>query len=114
MQAGCANANYPYLFSANLHTLRSMAEVFPHVAGYYGIVTTFLMPWGFVLASKRHDPLALAAEEIARRFEARGVRNRYYTPRYHSSVFTLPEYLLEAVEEHGRVLTDAEPYVWEA
>jgi spermidine synthase len=29
-------------------------------------------------------------------------------------VFTLPEYLLEAVGEHGRILTDAEPYIWEA
>jgi spermidine synthase len=114
MQAGCANANYPYLFASNIKTLQSMAEVFPYVAGYYGIVTTFLMPWGFALASKSYDPLRLAQEEIEKRFRERGVVNRYYTPRYHQSVFTLPEYLLEAVEEHGRILTDAEPYVWTA
>jgi spermidine synthase len=114
MQAGCANAVYPYLFSSNLATLKSMSEVFPYVAGYYGIVTTFLMPWGFVLASKKYDPFALAQEEIAKRFQQRGVETRYYTPRYHQSVFTLPEYLLEAVGEHGRILTDAEPYIWEA
>jgi spermidine synthase len=114
MQAGCANAVYPYLFSSNLATLKSMSEVFPYVAGYYGIVTTFLMPWGFVLASKKYDPFALAQEEIAKRFQQRGVETRYYTPRYHQSVFPLPEYLLEAVGEHGRILTDAEPYIWEA
>ena len=114
MQAGCANENYPYLFACNLATLESMKEVFPYVAGYYGIVTTFLMPWGFVLASKKHDPLKLAQEEIAKRHKERGVSTKYYTPRYHQSVFTLPEYLLRARKEHGRILTDKQPYSWTA
>lgn len=114
MQAGCANANYPYCMASVQKTLESMREVFPYVAGYSGFVTSFMMPWGFVLASKKYDPLALTEEEIARRFTARGVNTRYYTPRYHRSVFTLPDYMLEAVAEHGRVLTDAEPYFWTA
>ncbi len=114
MQAGCANENYPYCMVSMIETLESMKEVFPYVAGYYGIVTSFMMPWGFVLASKKHDPMQLTPEEIARRFAARGVTNRYYTPRYHNSVFTLPEYLLEAKKEHGRIVTDADPYKWEA
>lgn len=114
MQAGCANSNYPYCFAACLKTLEDMKDVFPYVAGYYGIITTFMMPWGFILASKKHNPADLNAEEIAKRFAARGVKNRYYTPRYHNSVFTLPDYLVEAVEEHGRVLTDEKPFVWTA
>lgn len=114
MQAGCANANYPYLFASNWATLESMREVFPFVAGYYGLVTSFFMPWGFMLASKRHDPLALSADEIASRFRSRGVETRYYTPRMHHAAFTLPEYLYEARAAHGRVLTDAEPYAWDA
>ncbi|AIE86236.1 fused MFS/spermidine synthase [Fimbriimonas ginsengisoli] len=113
MQAGSANENYPACMASCIKTLESM-EVFQHVAGYYGIVTTFFQPWGFVLASKRHDPLALDPEEIARRFAARGVSNRYYTPRFHNACFTLPEYLHRAVEEEGRILTDAEPFVWTA
>lgn len=114
MQAGCANANYPELFACNIATLEAMKEVFPYVRGYTGMVTTFMMPWGFVLASKKYDPLALAEEQIARRFAERGVTTRYYTPRYHQAVFTLPDYLLEAVQAHGRVLTDEHPYVWTA
>ncbi|MBS1717488.1 MAG: fused MFS/spermidine synthase [Armatimonadetes bacterium] len=114
MQAGCANENYPFCMVSMIETLESMKEVFPYVAGYYGIVTSFMMPWGFVLASKKHDPLALTEAEIAARFAARGVKNRYYTPRYHHSVFTLPEYLLEAKREHARIVTDANPYKWEA
>lgn len=114
MQAGCANENYPYLFASCLATLQDMRETFPYVAGYFGIVTSFLMPWGFILASKRHDPLALAQEELARRYQERGVAPRYMTPRFFPAAFTLPEYLLEATAEHGRVLTDAEPFVWTA
>ncbi|HJP82428.1 MAG TPA: fused MFS/spermidine synthase [Fimbriimonadaceae bacterium] len=114
MQAGSANENYPDCMVSCIETLESMKETFPHVAGYYGIVTTFFQPWGFVLASKKHDPLALTEQEIQSRFTARGVKNRYYTPRFHRAVFTLPDYLLEAQANSGRILTDAEPFVWTA
>ncbi len=114
MQAGCANENYPQCFACCHATLEAMKEVFPHVAGYYGIVTTFFMPWGFILASKKHDPLAFTLDQLEKRFKERNVVNRYYTPRFHHAMFTLPEYMHRAIEEHGRVLTDAEPYVWTA
>lgn len=113
MQAGTANMNYPECMACCIKTIESMREVFPFVAGYYALMTTFFMPWGFVLASKRHDPAELSESEIARRFRERGVSTRFYTPRYHGSVFTLPDYLLEAVDA-ARVLTDAEPFVWTA
>jgi spermidine synthase len=89
-------------------------DCWAHVAGYWGMVTTFFQPWGFVLASKKHDPLTLTVEEIARRFAVRGVKTKYYTPRFHQAVFTLPDYLLEAKDADGRILTDAEPFVWTA
>jgi spermidine synthase len=114
MQAGSANENYPACMASCIKTLQSMSDVFPHVYGYYGIVSTFFQPWGFVLASKRHDPLALTEEEVARRLESRGVQTRYYTPRFHRALYTLPEYLMRAVEEEGRILTDDAPFVWTA
>ncbi len=110
MQAGSANENYPACMACCIKTLR---EVFPYVAGYYGIVSTFFQPWGFVLASKTLDPMALTQAEIERRHADRGVSNRYYTGRFHQACFTLPEYLLKA-EEEARILTDAEPFVWDA
>lgn len=111
MQAGSASENYP---ACMVSCIRTLEDVFPHVAGYYGIVSTFFQPWGFVLASKRSDPMSLSAEEIGRRHADRGVENRYYTGRFHSALFTLPEYLLRAYDSVGRVLTDAEPFVWTA
>ena len=113
MQAGSASENYPACMSSCIKTLESMAE-FKYVAGYYGIVSTFFQPWGFVLASKRFDPLALSFQTIAARFKERGVTNRYYTPRFHQAVFSLPEWILVSKETEGRILTDAEPFVWEA
>ncbi|MEQ1822495.1 MAG: fused MFS/spermidine synthase [Fimbriimonadaceae bacterium] len=110
MQAGSANENYPACMACCIKTLR---ETFPYVAGYYGIVTTFFQPWGFVLASKTLDPFMLTREEIEKRHAERGVKNRYYTGRFHSACFTLPEYLLEA-EAGARILTDTEPFVWDA
>ena len=114
MQAGCANANYPYCFAACLETLSSMPDVYPVVRGYWAHVTSFMMPWGFILASKKHDPFDLSDEELARRFSARGVGTRYYTPRFHLATFTLPDYLYEAQKQHGRIVTDAQPFLWEA
>jgi len=114
MQAGCANANYPYCFAACMKTLMDMPDIFPVVRGYWGHVTSFMMPWGFILASKNYDPMELTELELSKRFAARGVTNRYYTPRFHEAVFTLPDYLYEAVEEHGRIVTDAAPFLWEA
>jgi spermidine synthase len=113
MQAGSANQNYPECMVSCIKTLESM-DCWSHVAGYWGVVTTFFQPWGFVLASKKHDPLALTAQEISARFAARGVDTAYYTPRFHQAVFTLPDYLLAAKAQTARVLTDAEPFVWTA
>ncbi|MCW5945479.1 MAG: polyamine aminopropyltransferase [Fimbriimonadales bacterium] len=111
MQAGCANMNYPDCFAACLSTVK---EVFPIVRPYWAIITTFLVPWAFILCSKKHDPLDLTEEEIARRFSSRGVKNRYYTPRFHQSTFTIPDYLYQAVEEKGQIMTDARPFIWTA
>lgn len=114
MQAGSANLNYPECLVSCITTLESMKETFPFVVGYYGIVTTFMMPWGFVLASKKYDPDLMTPEVIEERLRARGVETRYFTPRFAKSIMTLPDYLLEAKERSGRVLTDAEPFVWTA
>ena len=114
MQAGSANENYPECMVSCIETLESMKDVFPYVQGYFGLVSTFFQPWGFVLASKKHDPMALTAAEIESRFATRGVKNRYYTGRFHHACFTLPEYLIEAQKKDGRVLTDADPFIWTA
>ncbi|MEI6512142.1 MAG: polyamine aminopropyltransferase [bacterium] len=111
IQAGCANNNSPYLFVSLIKTLR---EVFPFVRPYWAFVTTFLMPWGFILASKKHDPLELSQSDIAHRLSERGITNtRYYSPVMHHGMFALPPYIEDGVKEYGRVLTDSDPFYWQ-
>ncbi|MER3558896.1 MAG: spermidine synthase, partial [Armatimonadota bacterium] len=111
VQAGAGDPLYPYLYGC---TVRTLQEVFPVVRPYWCFVASFLLPWGFVLASKKHDPLVLSAETIAQRIEERGVQGlRYYDPFTHFGMFGIPPYLREVVAK-ARVLTDAEPFNWEA
>ncbi|MCU0316022.1 MAG: hypothetical protein MUC92_05475 [Fimbriimonadaceae bacterium] len=114
LQSGAVSESYPQCFACVHTTLESLKETFPYVRGYWAGVTTFMTNWGFIIASKKHDPLDLTPEEIANRLAARGVTNRYYTPRFHNAMFTLPEHILRDTQKYGRVLTDSEPFVWTA
>jgi hypothetical protein len=38
---------------------------------------------------------------------------RYYDPHTHFALFAIPPYLREVIQT-ARVLTDAEPFAWEA
>lgn len=114
LQSGACNETYPYCFAAVHETLESLKEEFPYVRGYYGLVTTFQMPWGFIIASKKHDPMDLTPEQLQERLGGRGIKPRYTTPRFMPSMFVLPEYMYDAIKAHGRILTDAEPFLWEA
>lgn len=111
VQSGAGDPLYPYLYGCVVRTLQ---EVFPVVRPYWCFVASFMLPWGFVLASKKPDPLALSAEIIAQRIEERGVQGlRYYDPFTHFGMFSIPPYLREVIAT-ARVLTDAEPFNWEA
>jgi spermidine synthase len=111
VQSGAGDPLYPYLYGCVVRTLQ---EVFPIVRPYWSFVASFMLPWGFVLASKKHDPLGLTPDEVAHRLETRGVRGlRYYDPHTHFALFAIPPYLREVIQT-ARVLTDAEPFAWEA
>jgi len=111
VQSGAGDPLYPYLYGCVARTLQA---VFPIVRPYWCFVASFMLPWGFVLASKRHDPLEIPREEIARRIEQRGVQGlRYYDPGTHYGMFSIPPYLREAISK-ARVLTDEQPFLWEA
>ena len=114
LQSGSVNESYPECFASIHQTLDALPDEFKYVRGYWAGVTTFMTNWGFIIASKKHDPLALSQQELAVRFNARGVINRYATPRFMGAMFTLPEHMLEAISSKGRILTDQDPFVWTA
>ncbi len=111
LQAGSTDPHYHRFFSSLSRTLR---EVFPVVRPYWAFMFSFGLPWGFVLASKRHDPVTMETAEIGRRFQERKLRRlRYLHPAMFSSLFVLPVYLLADLEK-ADVLTDEKPFIWQA
>lgn len=87
---------------------KTIGEVFPITRAYTLYIQSFDAEWGFVLGSKRFDPLDLTEDEEARRIEARRVNLRFYEPRIKRRLFTLPRNILELMDR-GVVSTDSNP-----
>jgi len=76
-------------------------------------VFSFGGPWGFVVASKKEDPLDLGKNDLKKRTDSEGVKGlKFYHNGLHKGLFALPGYLVND-QEKGRVLTDREPFIWE-
>jgi spermidine synthase len=111
LQAGGADPFYNQFFASCAKTLK---DIFPLVRPYWAFIFSFSNPWGFVLASKKTDPLGLDEKEISKRMSSRGVKKlKFYHPGFHHGLFSLPVYLIKALKK-GRILTDKKPFIWEA
>lgn len=109
LQAGSTDPAYHQFFASCAKTAEA---VFPLVRPYWSFIFSFGLPWGFILASKKEDPLGLGEKEILQRLQRRKVEGlRFYHPPLHSNFFNLPLYLLNGLEK-GKVLTDKKPFIW--
>lgn len=111
VQAGSTDPFYCQFFSSIAKTLET---VFPIVRPYWTFVFSFRMPWGFVCASKKYDPLKIDEREIKERMEERGVNSqRFYHEGIHRALFSLPLYLIENIES-ASIITKDNPFLWKA
>lgn len=111
LQAGSADPHYHHFFTSCAKTLEA---IFPLVRPYLTFIFSFSLPWGFVLASKKEDPLKLDEKELLRRIRQRRIQKlRFYHPGLHRSLFSLPLYLVQALKQ-GKILKDKKPFIWEA
>ena len=107
VQSGPCNLHDMAVFTAISSTLR---EVFPKVFPYTASVPSFGGAWGFMLAAKDVDPLALSAGEIDSRLSVRvGQELRFYDGTTHQGMFRLPRYLRDAMREPKSIITDQSP-----
>jgi spermidine synthase len=107
VQSGPCNLHDMAVFTAISSTLR---EVFPKVFPYTASVPSFGGAWGFMLAAKDVDPLALSAGEIDNRLSVTvGQELRFYDGTTHQGMFRLPRYLRYAMREPKSVITDQSP-----
>ena len=65
------------------------------VPTYYGGIMTFA--WGCDNPALR----TIDAETLQHRFNASAIRTRYYTPDIHRASFALPQYIIDAIDEHN-------------
>jgi len=65
-----------YREHAVLH--RTLASVFPVVRSYNVFVPSFWSEWGFLIASKKHDPAVLSADEIVARLRCQNQRHEEF------------------------------------
>ncbi|MFQ5898154.1 MAG: polyamine aminopropyltransferase [Candidatus Methylomirabilia bacterium] len=105
LQAGMTKIGELGFFTAIARTLQ---DVFPVVAPYQTFVSCFGTPWGFIVASKKHDPRTLTPEAVDRLIAER-VRGElgYWDGQTHAHAFTLPKHLRQALEQADRVITDS-------
>jgi spermidine synthase len=91
---------------------RTLSQVFPVVAGYQAFISCFGTPWGFVVASRKIDPTALAPAAVDRLIAERvpGALS-HWDGITHQHCFALPRYIRLAIDAQTRVSTDANPLI---
>ena len=110
LQAGSTDPVTHEFFSSCIKTLWG---VFPIVRPYWTFVFSFAGPWGFIVVSKKEDPLEVSREELKEKLNARRIKGlKFYHDGLHKAHFALPGYLIKG-KEQGRVLTDKAPFIWE-
>ncbi len=108
LQAGNADPLSHEFFASCTKTLE---EIFQIVRPYWVPMFSFGLPWGFVIASKKEDPLELEQEDVRRRLKKRKITTlQYYGPSLHPALFALPPYLKAGLKK-GKILTDNKPFI---
>jgi spermidine synthase len=107
VQAGSASLTELLNFIAVNNTLKS---VFPIVSPYRIDMPCFGGPWGFCLASLKHDPTLLSPGEVDNRIMARSLTGlKFYDGLTHQGMFSLPKYIRDAMVSQRRIITDKDP-----
>ncbi len=93
-------------FTAVINTLK---QVFPVVRPYTASIPSFYSPWGFVLASKKEDPLNISEDYINKRLSEIAGSLKFYDYETHAGIFSLPKYLREEIKGEKRIITNSSP-----
>jgi spermidine synthase len=107
VQAGPAALPFLLAFSAVFQTMKT---AFPTVRGYSTNIPSFGLPWGFTLASKGVDPLAMTKESVDRILGERGLSAlRFYDGLAHQGLFGIPRHIREELDLSSLIIEDNHP-----
>jgi len=95
------------VFSVVYNTLK---QVFRKVSVSIVYVPAFDGLWGFVYASDNSNPIELSKEEVDRRINERiEGKLRFYDGETHNTMFSIPKYIREVLENEKRISTRSNP-----
>ncbi len=111
----CVTASYlkptnVVVHKAILDTIRS---VFPVARSFCSYIGAYDVPWSFILASKKNDPLAMDAAMVDRLLAERIADPgalRFYDGTTHERIFRLPKDIRTALARPGEPLMDGKPF----
>ncbi|MCL5772754.1 MAG: spermidine synthase, partial [Firmicutes bacterium] len=98
------------IHAMELHTIihATLKKVFPIVRSFRARVPSFDVEWGFVMASKELDPLAMAEKVIEEQIKERvSTELKFYDGETHRYIFSLPKYLRKAIAEQKEYIEDS-------
>lgn len=95
---------YTDLFGAIYNTVGS---VFPITFSYMAYVPSFGEMWGYVIGSKKHNPVEVPEEQL--KSEINGIGTEYYTEKIHKKIFALPKDLERKITNNHTILKDTAP-----
>lgn len=107
VQAGSANPTELLNFTAVNNTLKQVFRIVTQCTVY---VPCFGGPWGFCIASRKHNPVLLTSYEVDERIKTRGLEGlKFFDGETHRGMFSLPKYIREAMAKQTRIITDKKP-----
>lgn len=107
LQAGSYN---PRLIECHAAICNTLDTIFPVVRSYATFIPSYDTVWGFVLASKKPDPLELSVAEVDKRLAKRGISDlKYYDGETHQGIFSVPKDVRTAKQKEKRIIEDNRP-----
>ena len=88
----------------------TLKKVFPIVRPFYTYIPSFDSQWGFMMASKKYDPMKISQNELRDRINKR-IQGEFklYDEKYHFKIFILPKDIKKFLEENVKISTDKNP-----
>lgn len=105
-QATSVSVSNLKVFAAIISTLKT---IFPIVRPYITHIPSFYLTWGFVIASKRIDPCSIESKNIDEKIKGFADKLIFYDSKIHKSLFTLPKYITEYINNKKIIITDTSP-----
>lgn len=97
-------------FKMHLAIRNTLKSIFPVVRSYYTYIPGFDTTWGFIIASKKLDPLELKKTEIDDLVGKNIEGNlKFYDGDAHIRMFSLPKDIKLLLSGTGEIITDQNP-----